>query len=182
MAWGIVGGILGVASSLLSGVSALSQAKAQSDSLEANASILRKNAEQKRLETSINEDTVRRQKKLAMSSARAQMAEAGVIEGGTSLGVLAQGLANAEQEALNLRYEGETVAVNYLNNASLLEEEAKQARRAGGNAFLTSLVGAGFSGLAGYTSMGGELPDLFSSSKALPNVTGIKPPKPLGVL
>lgn len=158
---------LGVASSIAKGIATQNQMEAQANALEANAEILQRNAAQKRLETSLNEDTQRRKNKLALAKSRAAMAEAGISEGGTAIGVIGQSAADAEQDALNLRYQGESEAVNYLNNAKIMNANAENYREAGQNAFTTGLISGAFSGLSALAT-GGFLTDWMAMQQLKP--------------
>lgn len=56
--------------------------------------------------------------------------------------------ANAEQNALNIRYQTETAARNYMQQASDMNFYAKQAKKQGKNAFRMSLLSGAANGVA----------------------------------
>lgn len=66
------------------------------------------NAAQVRRETARREELTRRQGRSAIGKQTAAMAEAGILGSGTAVGVLDQSAIEAELDALNVRYEGET--------------------------------------------------------------------------
>ena len=147
--------IAAAAATVAEGYSQYQQGKAEKKAYDANADILRRNAAQKRLETSMNEDLKRSENRRQISKTRAAMGEAGMLDSATSLGALGQMTANAEQNALNLRYAGETEASNYINQANLQNYYGRMAKANGKNAFKMSFVKGAINGLTTYASMGG---------------------------
>ena len=76
------------------------------------------------------------------------MGEMGISDSATAIGALAQNAANAEQNALNIRYQTETAARNYMQQASDMNFYAKQAKKQGKNAFRMSLLSGAANGVA----------------------------------
>lgn len=85
------------------GNNAAHAAKVQAQA-QARASLA--NAAQIRNEAARREEQLRRQGRAAVGKKTAAMAQAGVLDTGTSVGVLDQNRVDAELEALNARYQG----------------------------------------------------------------------------
>ena len=149
-------GVAAAAATLAQGYSSYQEGKEQKKAYDTNAEILRRNAAQKRLETSINEDAQRRDYRRRLSAARAAMAESGALDSATSVGALGQMAADGEQNVLNYRYAGETEANNYMTQAAMQNYYGRVAKANGKNAFKMSFVNAGISGTSTYKNMGGK--------------------------
>ena len=149
-------GIASAAATVAQGYQAYQQGKQDKKVYDTNAEILRRNAAQKRLETSINEDLQRSENRRRISAARAAMGEAGILNSATSTGVLGQMASDSEQNVLNYRYAGETEANNYLNQANMQNYYGRAAKANGKNAFKMSLLNGGISGVSSYVSAGGN--------------------------
>lgn len=150
----IIAGVASAAATVAEGYAQYQQGKSEKKAYDTNAEILRRNAAQKRLETSMNEDLVRSENRRRLSAARAAAGEAGMLDSATALGALGQMAADEEQNALNLRYAGETEAVNYMNQANLQNYYGKMAKANGKNAFKMSFLSGAINGLSTYSSMG----------------------------
>lgn len=144
---------LAAVSTVAEGYSQYQQGKEQKKANDTNAEILRRNAAQKRLETSINEDAARAQSRQRISAARAAAAEAGMSDSATMLQSLGQMSADEEQNALNLRWQGESEAANYLSQADMQNYYGRVAKANGKNAFKMSLLNAGINGVSTFSSM-----------------------------
>jgi hypothetical protein len=107
--------------------STLQQGRAQGRAYAAQSSVDEQNAERKAIETSLNEDTLRRKQRQDLAKIAGAQSEAGLV-GGTATGSYLNSLKNAEQDALNLRYEGMSQVQNYKNSAMLNRAYGKQAR------------------------------------------------------
>jgi hypothetical protein len=142
--------VASAAATVASGYQSYKQGKEQQEAYNKNADILRQNAARKRMETSLNEDIIRQENREKMSKARAAMAEAGMITSATTSGVLGQMGAELDQNALNLRYQGETEAANYMNQATMQNYYGKVAAAQGRNAFKTSFVKGIINGITTY--------------------------------
>ena len=149
--------VASAAATVASGYSQYKQGKEQQKAYDANANILRQNAARKRMETSLNEDILRQENREKMSKARAAMGEAGMITSATTSGVLGQMSAELDQNALNLRYQGETEATNYMNQAAMQNYYGKVAAAQGRNAFKMSFVKAGINAITTYMGVNGAL-------------------------
>lgn len=140
---GTIATVAAAAATVAGGYSSYRQGKELQKAYDKNADILRQNAAKKRLETSLNEDIIRSQNRQKMSKARAAFAEAGMATSATTSGVLGQMGADQENNALLTRYQGETEAVNYMNQARMQNYYGKSAAAQGRNAFKMSILKAG---------------------------------------
>lgn len=105
-----------------------------------NAAVYRQNASNVRLRGSLNEDAMRSQKRASLATASASAGEAGIGESPTTATALATTSSTLEQNILNERYRVESEAENYLYQARVQEEQAKQYKKAGGNQFMSSML------------------------------------------
>lgn len=122
--------------------STVQQGRAQGRAYEAQASVDEQNAKMKAKETSLNEDTLRRKQRQDLARIAGAQNEAGLV-GGTAFGSYLNSFKNAEQDALNLRYEGMSQVQNYKNSAMLNRAYGKQARsNARSSAWATGITGA----------------------------------------
>lgn len=127
------------------------EGRAQGRAYEAQAGLDEMNADRQGLETSLNEDTLRRQNRQRLAQIAGAQAEAGLV-GGTAFGSYMQNLKNTEQDALNLRYQGMSQWQNYKNSAMFNRAYGKNVRsNARTSAFITGLGGA-----ASALTFGGE--------------------------
>lgn len=149
MSAGVMGMVAG-ATTVLRGYQAYQQGKAEAQAYDANADILRQNAAQIRLEGAINEDVQRNQNRQQLSATRALMGEMGIADSATAIGALAQDAANAEQNVLSRRYQTESTARNYVQQAGDMNFYAKQAKRQGKNAFRMSLLSGAANGVGAF--------------------------------
>lgn len=164
----VILGAASAAATVAQGYQSYQEGKQQKKAYDTNADILRRNAAQKRLETSINEDTQRSENRRRVSAARAAMSEAGILNSATSTGVLGQMAADAEQNVLNYRYAGESEARNYMNQAAMQNYYGKTAKANGKNAFKMSFLNSGINGISTYLSAGGTFgePDKYKWNPA----------------
>ncbi|MBQ4493058.1 MAG: hypothetical protein II972_00415 [Elusimicrobiaceae bacterium] len=130
--------------------STIQQGKAQERAYNLQADIDEQNAERSAKEASLNEDTLRRQNRQKLAKIAGAQSEAG-LSGGTATGSYLQSAMNAEQDALNLRYQGLSAWQNYKNNAAYNRAYAKISRK---NA-LTSAYTQGLTGAAQILAFGG---------------------------
>lgn len=112
------------------------------------------NARQKALETSINEDTMRRENRQKLARMSAEQSEAG-LEGGTATTAYMSSVRNAEQDAMNLRYQGMSQWANFKNQAALNRMYGRQA-------FKQGQFGAWTAGLGGLAKMGATYADSYN--------------------
>ena len=134
------------ASAGLSAYSSYQSGKAQERAYNAQAEQDEANARVKAMETSINEDTLRRQKRAELARMSAAQGEAG-LEGGTATTAYMSSFRNAEQNAMNLRYQGMSQWAAYKNQAALNRFYGRQA-------FKQGQMGAWMAGLQGLAQMG----------------------------
>lgn len=135
---------------------AQANAKAQAGASLANAARIRS-------ETARREEQLRRQGRAAVGKKTAAMAQAGVLDAGTSVGVLDQSRLDAEMDALNARYQGlsrsdalMTDAQNAIIQGKNAAAAAKTKSLAGAVGLLSnSLASAGAYGLMG-SGLGGS--------------------------
>lgn len=134
-----------IASTVFSALGALQQANsrageynaqaasydAQRQANERNAAVLAQNAQIERQQSNEREEAQRREARMILGQQRASLAQAGTGFGGTAADVMSQSAANAELDALTLRYEGDMRARGLLAQA---DEERYQGSIAGVNA------------------------------------------------
>lgn len=158
---GIVGTIasttIGVVSSVQSANAQKAQYDYQAQVAKKNAEIAQNNADQKRQE-GIEEARQQRMKTLrAIGSQQAAMAANGIdISSGTALDVVEDTAAMGELDALTTRYNYETHAVGFEQQANNFNNQASLDTFAGQNAYksgMTSAIGSGIKGLADTASV-----------------------------
>ena len=140
------------ASAALEGYGQYQQMKAEANVNNQNADILRRNAAKKRLETAINEDTVRSEARREMSRTRANLAAAGTLNSSSAVQYLGNRSSDNEQNAQNLRYSGMSEAANYTQQANLQNYYGAMNKKNGRNACYLGLVSGGLSGASTYYS------------------------------
>lgn len=156
-----------ILSTAMSAVGAIQEGNAQASAYkreaaanEENARIARLNAERTGQAYSLQEDKLRRSQKLALGEQRAAMNESGVGGNtGSNLDIQVEDNAQAELDALTLRYDGNNERTNLLNQgiqysnaAATSRTNAKAAKQAGYTSALTSVVG-GASKYSSYQDM-----------------------------
>lgn len=112
--------------------------RSQQNAAEYNATIERQNATTARQQAGAREEAQRRQARQILGEQRAALSQSGVGLSGSAADVYGQSAANAELDALNIRYEGELGARGLLAQSQLTSYEgrvagmnAKSAKRAG---------------------------------------------------
>lgn len=143
---------LAAASATAAGIEQQNQLKGQAKQLKQQANALDEQASRTRLEGSLNEDVQRAQNRQAMSASRALMGEMGIGDSITATGVLAQDAANAEQNALNMRYKTESEAANYQQQAGNARFGAAQAKKQARRAFYMGLLQGGANAFSTYAN------------------------------
>lgn len=140
-----------IASTAMQALGAIQQGNAQAASYKSqqaaanyNASIMDQNARIERDQANQREEAQRREARQVLGAQRAAFSQAGVGLGGSAADVMAQSAANAELDALTLRYEGEMKARGLMASA---EGERYQGQVAGMNA--SSARTAGYMNAAG---------------------------------
>lgn len=109
--------------------SAKEQGKQAQYDAEFNAEMQEQNAGIAREQAGAEEAQVRRRTRLLMSRQRAAVAESGQSLTGSALDVYQQSAAEAELDALNVRYRGELEARGLLSDANLQRQQGATARR-----------------------------------------------------
>lgn len=149
----------------MSAYSSYQSGKATERAYKAQAEQDENNARQKALETSINEDTIRKESRAKLARMSAAQSEAG-LDGGTATTSFMSSFRNAEQDAMNLRYQGMSQWANYKNQAALNRFYGKQA-------FKQGQLGAWTSGLSGAAQMGAMYADYYTPNlNDKPKTTG----------
>lgn len=127
-----------IASTVFSALGAINQSNAQAASYQSqrqatdyNATVLDQNAGIERQQANAREEAQRRDARRILGSQRAALSQAGTGMGGSAADVMAQSAADAELDALTLRYEGDMRARGLIAQA---EGERYQGRVAGANA------------------------------------------------
>ena len=145
---------LSFASDFLRGVDESHQYKMAGANYEQQAQLYRKNAHISRLKGSLNENNMRSQKRAYIAQATASAGEAGMAESPTMATALATTSSAYEQNILNKRYEVETEAENYLYQARIADENARQMKKKSRHSFRNSLIKGISSGLSAYNLNG----------------------------
>lgn len=124
------------ASAGLSAIGSISQGYASQQQANYNASVAEANAQAARQQAALDEQTSRRQSAMTLGTIRARAAANTGDVGGSALDVLGDSAAEAELQALILRYGGEVKARGF-------ESEAALNRVRGANAVSAGYIGAG---------------------------------------
>lgn len=128
--------------SLEQGKEGYTQGMIESQAATTNAAIARENARRARLEASAAEEAQRREARKSLGGAAAAIAQAGIGSQGSAQAALTQGVREAELDALNIRYGGETEAHGDLVEAANQDAEAKAAQRRAKYALKSGRIGA----------------------------------------
>lgn len=142
-------------STIAQGYATYKEGKEQKEIADANAKILEANADQKRLETSINEDQKRKENRQILARNIVAAGEQGMGQSATTLGYLGQQATTLDQNALNLRYEGLSAATRLDNEAMYSRFQGKVAKQQGKRAFQLSFLSGAAKGMSTYYSFGG---------------------------
>lgn len=145
---------------------------------EENARIARLNAERTGQAYSLQEDKLRRAQKIALSGQRGAAYESGVGGNtGSNLDIQVEDSAQAELDALTLRYDGQNERINQLNQgiqfsnaAQTSRINAKTAKQAG----FTKALGTVASGGMKVSSYNAQLESAKAPSADLPWQSGVK--------
>jgi hypothetical protein len=124
--------VLAIGSAVIGAVGAIHSANAQAAGYKAsarandyNAKVLAQNATIARQQANAREEAQRRVARQALGEQRAALAQAGIGLGGSAADVYGRSAANAELDALNIRYEGELDARGLLAQS---EQERYQGK------------------------------------------------------
>jgi hypothetical protein len=161
-----VGAILGLAGGGLKAYGELEQADAQSRAYDYNANIAEENATQALAISAQNERRQRIQGKKEIGSMVAAYGASGVTTEGSPMEVLADSIANAELDALNVRFSGQSKAINLRNEAAYGRYQAREAKRMARISAAASLLGAGGKSYSQMPSSGGSSSSGYSGDYA----------------
>jgi len=146
----IIAAVTTAAAATVEGYGQYQQAKQQAQAHDQNADILRKNAAKKRLETAINEDIMKSQKRREMSKMRNNLSASGTLDSSSADIFLGQVSQDNEQNIQTLKYQGMSEAANYLGQANLQNYYGQVNRQNGKNAFYMGMISGGISGAGAY--------------------------------
>lgn len=145
--------------SVVQGIQGYQQGMHESQIAGQNARIAEDNAARARRDADMAEEAQRREARKQLGRAAAAGAQSGVAQAGpgaNSLGaVMRQGAAEAELDALNIRYGGDTERTAFLTEAVQQRMERRAAIRRAKNAAWSGALGAASAGLSGYANYKG---------------------------
>lgn len=125
----------------ISAVGAIQQGQAAKQTANYNAALADRNAVIATQQSAAHEEAQRKLDRRRMGAMRAGYSASGVTPDGSPLDVLGDSIAEAELNALNIRYEGQLAAQGYTESAGVSRRQGKQAEAAGyfnaGSALLT---------------------------------------------
>lgn len=147
-----------IASATMAAVGSISQANAtkqqmnsQADAANYNSIVANQNADTALQAASANEEAQRRKSAVALGQQRAGLAESGIgLNSGTATDLTEQSALNAEMDALNIRYAGQTQAQAYKTQSALDVQAAQQAKANASSAMTSGYLSAGATALSGY--------------------------------
>ena len=145
------GPLLSVKSGIVSAKGSIDAGEGQAKAYEFNAQVAEQNAIQAQLISAQQERQSRINSRRQLGEMRTGYGASGVNMEGSPMAVLAESAAAAEMDALNIKYGGESKAMNFRNEASLNRYAAGQARSAG-------YMGAASSLLSSYASASKMMP------------------------
>lgn len=123
------------------------QAKAQAQMYQQQAELYRRNARNLRRTGAMNEDVMRSQQRTSLAQGAAAAGEAGISTSPTYIASLATASGALEQNILNNRFEVESQAENYLYQAAIADENARQMKKKGKNRYFNALMSGNASAL-----------------------------------
>ena len=178
----VVSTTMGIVGSVQQAKSTQAQYNYQAEINRKNAKIAQANADQKRQE-GIEESRMQRIKTLQkIGSQQAAMAANGVdVSSGTALDIIEDTSAMGELDALTTRYNAETQALAYEQQANNFNNQANLDVFAGENAYKSGMINAVGQGFQGLGSAAGVASNWYSPNSIANNtnkgqVTGITPP------
>lgn len=132
----MAGGMFGAVGALVQGRQARNAIDVERDIEKFNIKAAEQNASLTAQQTSQREDQQRRESRMLLGTQRAAIAQSGVGFGGSSADIIRRSTANAELDALNIRYAGDLERMGILNeiemrkfNDQVLRKQGKQAMR-----------------------------------------------------
>ncbi|MCW5623339.1 MAG: hypothetical protein KIT73_01305 [Burkholderiales bacterium] len=158
-----------IASTALSAMGAIQSANTQAAQLETqaraadyNATMAERQAAAAAAASSVNEDALRRESRVALGGQAAALAQTGFTMGGSGTDLMQQSRVNAELDALNTRYQGRLQQMGLLSEAELQRYEGAASRSNIGAVKKAGYISAGASILSGAAQYG-----MYSDTKAL---------------
>lgn len=152
-----------IATSALGAYSAVQAGNAQSASYQSqsqaanyNATIQKQNADVAHQQANAREEAQRRQARQQLGKMRAAIAQSGTGLEGSNADIYGQSAANAELDALNIRYEGDLEARGLLAQSELSKYDARVAKMNASTSKTSGYLGAGAAILGGVTSYYGR--------------------------
>lgn len=121
-------------------------ARTAKKSADMNANILNQNAETQMAAAGQREEAHRRQVRLIAGEQRAAIAQSGTGFGGSAADIMEKSSANAELDALTIRYDAMTRKTAFENEANTMQWQGRRARTGGYLSAASSLL----SGAASY--------------------------------
>jgi hypothetical protein len=119
--------VIGAIGAIQAGNAQAASYQSQQQAANYNATIEAQNARVARQQANAREEAQRRQARQVLGEQRAALAQAGIGLSGSAADVYGQSAANAELDALNIRYEGELQARGLLAQSELTRYEGKVA-------------------------------------------------------
>ena len=144
--------VFGAISSIQAGQAQAASYKSQAQASEYNATIQAQNATVARQQANAREELQRRQARQVLGAQRAAIAQSGTGLSGSNADIYGQSAANAELDAMNIRYEGELDARGLLAQSELSKYDAKVAKMNAKTAKKGGYLGAGSALLSGATN------------------------------
>lgn len=126
--------------------------EAQANADKYNAEIERQNAAAARQQAGAREEAQRRQARQFLGEKRAALSQAGIGLSGSAADVYAQSAANAELDALNIRYEGEMQGRGLMAQSELSTYQGKANRMNAASAKRAGYLDAATTALSGATN------------------------------
>lgn len=132
-----------IASTAIQALGAIQQGKEAQSAKDRNAQVMETNAANERSASNQREEAQRRQARMVLGQQRAAFAQSGTGIEGSAADVMQQSAADAELDALTMRYEGDMRASGLMAQAEMERYEGRQARKEGkAQAIRTILSGA----------------------------------------
>lgn len=149
------GGPIQMAGGLLQAYGQIQQGEGQAKAYEFNANVADQNSNRALFQSAQEERQQRIQARQQIGQMRADYGASGVTMEGSPMDVLAESVANAEMDALNIRYGGQVKAANFRNEATMNRYAASQSRSAGYYGAASSLLST-YGKVANSIPMGGS--------------------------
>lgn len=128
---------------------------AAGDAYDFNANVSDQNAEQAIKLSAQDERRQRIHGRKAVGEMRASYGASGVTAEGSPSDVLAESMASAELDALNIRYAGESRAANFRNEATIARFNSSNARSGARMGAAATIIGSAINTGAQYMTMFG---------------------------